>query len=324
MKALVCHQFGAPSLLQVQDRPALQAATGEVIVAVKAAGINYPDTLIIEDRYQIKAPLPFSPGGEFAGVIDDLDADVSGLSKGQKVIGFVGWGAFAQQIRVQPDALFPMPAELPFDVAGSFLMTYGTAYHALRDRAGLLRGETVLVLGAAGGLGIASIELAKAMGARVIAAASSAEKLAVCRAHGADETIDYEREDLRERLKAITGGRGVDVVCDVVGGRFSELSLRSTAWRGRFLVIGFAGGEIPRISLNLPLLKGCSIVGVFWGDYLKRERASVESDIKALAELYTEGRIRPLISQRFSLEETPAALEAIRQRKAIGKGVVVP
>ena len=188
----------------------------------------------------------------------------------------------------------------------------------------LLRGETVLVLGAAGGLGIASIELAKAMGARVIAAASSAEKLAVCRAHGADETIDYEREDLRERLKAITGGRGVDVVCDVVGGRFSELSLRSTAWRGRFLVIGFAGGEIPRISLNLPLLKGCSIVGVFWGDYLKRERASVESDIKALAELYTEGRIRPLISQRFSLEETPAALEAIRQRKAIGKGVVVP
>ena len=324
MKALVCHQFGAPSLLQVQDRPALQAATGEVIVAVKAAGINYPDTLIIEDCYQIKAPLPFSPGGEFAGVIDDLGADVAGLSKGQKVIGFVGWGAFAQQIRVQPDALFPMPAELPFDVAGSFLMTYGTAYHALRDRAGLLRGETVLVLGAAGGLGIASIELAKAMGARVIAAASSAEKLAVCRAHGADETIDYEREDLRERLKAITGGRGVDVVCDVVGGRFSEPSLRSTAWRGRFLVIGFAGGEIPRISLNLPLLKGCSIVGVFWGDYLKRERASVESDIKALAELYTEGRIRPLISQRFSLEETPAALEAIRQRKAIGKGVVVP
>ncbi|MEJ5128241.1 NADPH:quinone oxidoreductase family protein [Comamonas sp. MYb21] len=324
MKAVVCEQFGPPSVLQLRDLPALQPAPGEVVVAVKAAGINYPDTLIIEDRYQFKPSLPFSPGGEFAGVVDGVGAEVQGVRQGQAVIGFVGWGAFAQQICVQPAALFPMPAGLPFEVAGSLLMTYGTAYHALRDRADLAAGETVLVLGAAGGVGIACIELAKALGARVIAAASSPQKLAACRAHGADETIDYEREDLRERLKAITGGRGVDVVCDVVGGRFSEPALRSTAWRGRFLVLGFAGGEIPRIALNLPLLKGCAIVGVFWGDYLQRERAQVVADIEALAELYTQGRLRPLISQRFSLEETPAALEAVRQRQAIGKGVVVP
>ncbi|QIL79543.1 NADPH:quinone oxidoreductase family protein [Diaphorobacter sp. HDW4A] len=324
MKALMCTQFGPPSSLQVLEQPLMTAGHGEVVVAVKAAGINFPDTLIIEDRYQIKAPLPFSPGGEFSGVIEEVGADVPDLVAGQEVIGFVGWGAFARQIRVQPPALFAMPAGLPFDVAGSFLMTYGTAYHALRDRAQLMAGETVLVLGAAGGLGIASIELAKALGAKVIAAASSAEKLAVCRAHGADETIDYEHEDLRERLKKITGGRGVDVVCDVVGGRFSEPALRSVGWRGRFLVIGFAGGEIPRIALNLPLLKGCAIVGVFWGDYLKRERSRVEGDIRTLADLYSAGRIRPLISQRFSLEETPAALEAVRQRKAMGKGVVVP
>ncbi|MFG5779824.1 NADPH:quinone oxidoreductase family protein [Comamonas sp. J-3] len=324
MKALLCQQFGPPELLQVEELPALQPAAHEVVVDVKAAGINYPDTLIIENRYQIKAPLPFSPGGEFAGVVQSVGADVSGISAGQAVIGFVGWGAFAEQICVQPPALFPMPAALPFEVAGSFLMTYGTAYHALRDRAALAEGETVLVLGAAGGLGIASIELAKALGARVIAAASSPEKLAVCRAHGADETIDYEREDLRERLKALTGGRGVDVVCDAVGGRYSEPALRSTAWRGRFLVLGFAGGEIPRIALNLPLLKGCAIVGVFWGDYLSRERANVEADITALAALYQAGRIRPLISQRFSLADTPAALQAMRQRQAIGKGVVLP
>lgn len=324
MKTLMREQFGPPSALQLRDLPALQPAPGEVVVAVKAAGINYPDTLIIEDRYQFKPTLPFSPGGEFAGVVEALGAEVQGVRQGQAVIGFVGWGAFAQQIRVQPAALFPMPAGLPFEVAGSLLMTYGTAYHALRDRADLAAGETVLVLGAAGGVGIACIELAKALGARVIAAASSPQKLAACRAHGADETIDYEREDLRERLKAITGGRGVDVVCDVVGGRFSEPALRSTAWRGRFLVLGFAGGEIPRIALNLPLLKGCAIVGVFWGDYLQRERAQVVADIEALAELYTQGRLRPLISQRFSLEETPAALEAVRQRQTIGKGVVVP
>lgn len=324
MKALMCNEFGPPSQLKVLELPSLRAGEGEVVVTVKAAGINYPDTLIIENRYQIKPPLPFSPGGEFAGVVEAVGPGVQNFVPGQAVIGFTGWGAFAEQIVVRADELFAMPEGVPFDVAGSVLMTYGTAYHALQDRARLAAGETVLVLGAAGGLGMASIELAKALGARVIAAASSPEKLAACREHGADETIDYEREDLRERLKALTDGRGVDVVCDPVGGRFSEPALRAMAWRGRFLVLGFAGGDIPRIPLNLPLLKGCAIVGVFWGDYLRRERPAVQADLEALVGLYRQGRIRPLVSRRCTLEQTPGALDDIRQRKAIGKWVVLP
>lgn len=324
MKALMCTQFGPASALKVQERAGLRPSNGEVLVEVKAAGINFPDTLIIENRYQFKPSLPFSPGGEFAGVVVANGPEVDNVKPGDQVIGFVGWGAFAQEILVPADVLITMPDGLPFDVAGSFLMTYGTAYHALQDRAQLLPGETVLVLGAAGGLGVACIELAKAMGARVIAAASSQEKLTVCRRHGADEIINYQQEDLRARLKELTGGRGVDVVCDPVGGSLSELALRSTGWRGRFLVIGFAGGEIARIPLNLPLLKGCAVVGVFWGDYLKRERVAVQADIHAMAELYRSGQIKPLISARYSLEETPAALSAMSQRQAIGKGVVLP
>lgn len=324
MRALRCHRFGPPSTLVVEDLPSPEPGPGEVTIRVQAAGINYPDSLIIQDKYQLKPPLPFTPGGEFAGVVTRLGAGVQGLAVGQPVIGFTGWGAFAQEIAIAADRLFPMPEGLPFEVAGSFLMTYGTAYHALKDRAALAPGETVLVLGAAGGIGMASVELAKALGARVIAAASSPDKLRVCREHGADETIDYEREDLRERLKALTGGRGVDVVCDPVGGRFSEPALRSTGWRGRFLVVGFAGGQIPSIPLNLPLLKGCAIVGVFWGEFLRRERAAVESDLQALVALYRAGRIRPLVSQRYTLDETPAALAAIMARQAVGKWVVVP
>ena len=254
-------------------------------------------------------------------------ANGSGASRfrpGDAVIGFTGWGGFAQQAVVAEDRLFAMPEGLPFDIAGTLLMTYGTAWHALMDRAALAPGETVLVLGAAGGIGTACIELAKARGARVIAAASTPEKLEVCRQLGADHTIAYETEDLRERIKALTDGRGVDVVCDPVGGRFSEPALRSTAWRGRFLVIGFAGGDIPRIPLNLPLLKGCAIVGVFWGDFLRRERAAVESDLRDLAALVQSGRIRPLLSRHCTLAETVAALADFAQRMATGKWVVQP
>lgn len=263
-------------------------------------------------------------GGEFAGIITRVGAGVERFAVGQPVIGFAAWGAFAQEAVAAADSLFVMPEDIPFEVAGSFLMTYGTAWHALKDRGRLAAGETVLVLGAAGGIGTASVELVKALGARVIAAASSREKLAACAEYGADEGIDYEREDLRERLKALTGGRGIDVVCDPVGGRFSEPALRSTAWRGRYLVVGFAGGEIPRIPLNLPLLKGSSIVGVFWGDFLRRERSAVEADLRDLVALYRRGGIRPLISRRYSLDQVPRALEEIAQRKAIGKWVVVP
>ena len=324
MRAVLCKQFGPPETLVVEDVPALRPSAGEVVVRVKAAGVNFPDSLIIQNKYQIKAPLPFSPGGEFAGVISAVGEDVARFAVGQAVIGFTGWGAFAEEIAAPEDRLIPMPEDMPFDIAGSFLMTYGTCYHALTDRAQLAPGETVLVLGAAGGIGMAAVELAKALGARVIAAASSPEKLRACVTHGADETIDYQTEDLRERLKALTGARGVDVVVDPVGGSFSEPAFRSVAWRGRFLVVGFAGGEIPKIPLNLPLLKGTSIVGVFWGDFLRREPANSERDLKDLVALYRAGKIKPLVSGRYRLEETCDALNALMQRKVQGKIVVVP
>ncbi len=324
MKAVRCHRFGPPSALVVEDVACPEPAEGEVRVQVRAAGLNFPDSLIIQDKYQIKPPLPFTPGGEFAGVVAQVGPGVDRFAVGQPVIGFTGWGAFAQEITLSTDRLFPLPQGIPFEVAGSFLMTYGTAYHALKDRAALAAGETVLVLGAAGGVGMALVGLAKALGARVIAAASSPEKLQACREQGADEGIDYEREDLRARLKAITGERGVDVVCDPVGGRHSEPALRATAWRGRFLVLGFAGGDIPRIPLNLPLLKGCSLEGVFWGELLRRERTSVEADLHELARLYREGGIRPPVSRTVSLDEAPWALSEMMARKVIGKWVVVP
>jgi NADPH2:quinone reductase len=324
MKAVLCKQYGPPESLVVEDIDAPRPGAGEVLVDVRAAGVNFPDALIIQNQYQFKPPLPFTPGGELAGVVREVGAGVTAYAVGEAVIGSTLWGAFAEQAVVPQDRLVPMPPGMPFDVAGSFLLTYGTCWHALSDRAALKPGETVLVLGAAGGIGIASIEVAKALGARVIAAAAGADKLAACREHGADETIDYTAEDLRERLKAITGGRGVDVVVDPVGGRWSEPALRSTGWRGRYLVVGFAGGEIPRLPLNLPLLKGCAIVGVFWGDFLRREPAAAADDLRALVALYAEGRIKPRVSMRVPLARAGEAITALLQRRVLGKAVVLP
>ena len=324
MKALRCSQHGGPELLTVEDIAAPVPKAGEVLVNVKAAGINFPDALIIQNKYQFKPALPFTPGGELAGVVAAVGDGVTRVRVGDAVIGFTGWGAFAEQAVLPAEGLVPMPEGMPFEIAGSFLMTYGTSWHALKDRAQLQAGETVLVLGAAGGIGIAAIEIAKALGARVIAAASSAEKLKICRAKGADETIDYVREDLRERLKALTGGRGVDVVCDPVGGKFTEPALRSLAWRGRLLVIGFADGEIPRLPLNLPLLKGCAIVGVFWGDFLKREPDAAAADLRELSRLYAQSSIAPLVSLRCPLEGAGGAIEALMKRQVMGKVVVLP
>ena len=324
MKAVRCNRHGGPETLVVEDIAVPAPRAGEVLVEVKAAGINFPDALIIQNKYQFKPALPFTPGGELAGVVAAVGEGVTRVRVGDAVIGFTGWGGFAEQVVLPAEGLIPMPEGMPFDIAGSFLMTYGTCWHALKDRAQLRAGETVLVLGAAGGIGIAAIEIAKALGAKVIAAASSADKLRACREKGADETIDYSTEDLRERLKALTDGRGVDVVVDPVGGRFSEPALRSMAWRGRFLVIGFADGEIPRLPLNLPLLKGCSIVGVFWGDFVKREPAAAEADLRELTALYRAGKIAPLVSMRCTLEQTGAAIAALMQRKVLGKAVVLP
>ncbi|HSV81729.1 MAG TPA: NADPH:quinone oxidoreductase family protein [Ramlibacter sp.] len=324
MKAVRCNRHGGPETLVVEDIPVPQPGPGQVRVAVKAAGVNFPDALIIQDKYQFKPPLPFTPGGELAGVVTAVAPDVTRVDVGQSVIGFTGWGAFAEEAVLAADSVVPMPAGMPYEVAGSFLMTYGTCWHALKDRAQLQAGETVLVLGAAGGIGIAAIEIAKAMGARVIAAASSEAKLAACRQKGADATIDYSTEDLREKLKALTGGRGVDVVCDPVGGRFTELAVRSLAWRGRLLVIGFTTGEIPRVPLNLPLLKGAAIIGVFWGDFIKREPGQAQQDLRDLTDLYRAGRIAPLVSMRCPLEQTGAAIAALAERRVTGKAVVIP
>ena len=324
MKALRCVRHGPPETLVVENIDAPSPGPGQVLVQVKAAGVNFPDTLIIQNKYQFKPALPFTPGGELAGIVTAVGEGVTRVAVGQRVIGFVMWGAFAEQAVVAQDQLVPMPEGMPFDVASAFLMTYGTCWHALSDRAALRAGETVLVLGAAGGIGIASIEIAKALGATVIAAASSADKLAVCRERGADMTIDYQAEDLRERMKALIGGRGVDVVVDPVGGRFTEPALRSMAWRGRYLVVGFTDGEIPRVALNLPLLKGCSIVGVFYGDFLKREPAQGEAGVRALFDLYRANKIAPLVSAHYDLDHAGQAIEALMQRRVRGKVVVTP
>lgn len=324
MKAVLCRQHGLPDTLELAEMPMPEPGPGQVRITVEAAGVNFPDTLIIQNKYQFKPALPFSPGGELAGTISAVGADVDGFTVGQNVIAFTGWGAFAEEVVADAIKLIPIPPGVSFDIAASFVMTYGTSYHAIKDRAALQAGETMLVLGAAGGVGLAAVELGKALGARVIAAASSAEKLAVCREHGADDTIDYATEDLRERIKALTGGKGVDVVYDPVGGIYSEPALRSMAWRGRFLVVGFANGEIPSIPLNLTLLKGCSIVGVFWGDYVRREPKSNARDLRELVGMMQAGTIRPLVSARYPFAEAADALNAVMQRKVTGKIVLVP
>jgi NADPH2:quinone reductase len=324
MKALICREYGPPENLIVQDMPDLQPGPGEVVVRVRAAGVNFPDALIVQNLYQFKPTPPFSPGGETAGEVLAVGEGVQRVKVGDKVMALTIWGGFAEQVLAKQDQIIPMPEGLSFEVAGSLLLTYGTCLHALRDRSALQPGQTVLVLGAAGGIGIATIELAKALGARVIAAASSAEKLATCRAKGADEVINYREQNLRDEVKRLTGGQGVDVVMDPVGGDYAEQALRSMAWRGRYLVVGFTDGQIPRLPLNLVLLKGCAIVGVFWGDFIRREPKAAQTDLRDLVDLLRQGKITPLISGRYSLEQGAQAILELSQRRAQGKLIVLP
>jgi NADPH2:quinone reductase len=324
MRALVCKAHGLPETLVVEDLPAPSAGPGQVVVRIDAAGVNFPDALIIQDKYQVKPPLPFVPGAEMAGIVTAVGPGVSKLKLGDAVCGVVGIGAFAESIAVDADKLVPLPADAPRDVASAFILAYGTSHHALVDRAALKAGETLLVLGASGGVGLAAVDIGKALGARVIACASSATKLAVCTAHGADATIDYATEDLRERIKTLTDGKGPDVVYDPVGGGYAEPALRSIAWRGRYLVVGFANGEIPKIPLNLPLLKGCSIVGVFWGSFARAEPANAAAAVAELFAWLREGRLQPEISARYALADAPRALRAMLDRKVTGKIVVLP
>lgn len=271
MRAVICHAFDQPETLTVESVPDLAPGPRDVVLDVYAAGVNFPDALMVMGQYQFRPPLPFTPGAEAAGIVIAVGAEVTRVKVGQRVAAFAMTGAFAEQLCVSADSLMPIADSLPFDIAATLPLAYGTAMHALVDRAALGAGETVLILGAAGGVGLAAVMLGKALGARVIAAASSDEKLALCKAHGADELVNYTTENLRDRLKSLTGGKGPDVVFDPVGGDLAEVAFRGIAWGGRYLVIGFAGGEIPKLPLNLPLLKGASIVGVFWGEFAKRD-----------------------------------------------------
>ncbi len=323
MKAVVCKEFGPPEKLVIDTVDDPVAGPGEVVVDVRAAAITFPDTLIIEDRYQYKAKPPFILGGEVAGTVSAIGPGVSDFAVGDQVLGGGSVGGFAERVAVRATQLRPLPKGLDHAEAAGMGYAYGTGYYALRFRGDLEPGETLLVLGAAGSVGLAAVELGKLLGARVIAAASSPEKLALCRERGADETIDYVREDLKTRAKELTGGKGVDVVYDAVGGDRAEEALRATAWRGRFLVIGFTAG-IPKIPLNLTLLKGCAIVGVFWGASRTQEPEIFQASQRALDDLAAEGRLHPYIARRYSLDEVPEALRDMMDRRVIGKIVVVP
>ena len=322
MKAILCKQFGPPESLVYEEIPSPKAGPGEVVVSMKAASVNFPDVLIIQNKYQFKPPLPFSPGSELAGVVKEVGEGVKHFKPGDRVIAFTGHGAFAEEVKTEAARLIPLPEKMDFSAGAAFILTYGTTDHALRDRGALKAGETLLVLGAAGGVGLAAVEIGKALGARVIACASSAEKLAVCREHGADETIDYASEDLRERIKGLTDGKGVDVIYDAVGGPYTEPAFRSIAWRGRLLVVGFAAGEIPKLPLNLALLKGASIVGVFWGDFARREPKRFAESVQQLGRWYAEGKLRPHVSQTFPLAQAVDALKLMAARQVKGKVVL--
>lgn len=324
MRAVVCKQFGPPETLAIEEIADPIAGTGEIVIDVRATAVTFPDALIIEDKYQFKAKPPFIPGGEVAGVVSAIGEGTTGFAVGDSVVGSAGvTGGFAERIMVKAAGARPLPAGTGFAEATGLLYAYGTGYYGLKLRGDLQSGETLLVLGAGGNVGIAAVELGKLLGARVIAAASSEEKLALCRERGADETIDYSRENLKERAKALTDGRGVDVVYDAVGGDYAEAALRATAWNGRFLVIGFTAG-IPKIPLNLTLLKGCQIIGVFFGGMMMREEETREAVVNDLMQFTASGRLRPHVSRRYSLDEAPQALRDMLDRRVVGKVVVEP
>jgi NADPH2:quinone reductase len=323
MKALVCRAYGPVDSLTVSEVPDPTPAAGQVVVGVRACGVNFPDLLVVQGKYQFKPPPPFSPGGEVAGVVEAVGAGVEGLRVGDRVLAMSIWGGIAEKLAADASQVLPIPEGVDFASASCVATAYGTTLYALRDRADLRAGETLLVLGAAGGVGLAAVQIGKRMGARVIAAASTAEKLETCRRHGADLTVNYATEDLKERVKALTGGAGADVVYDPVGGPHTEAALRATAWNGRVLVIGFTAGDIPRLPTNLVLLKGCSLVGVFWGMALVRERARLLGQLGEILGWLKDGSLRPHIHAAYPLERALDALRDVEQRRVQGKVVIV-
>lgn len=324
MKAVVCTELGGPETLEVQEQPEPSPEAGEVLVAVEAAGVNFPDVLMIKGEYQFGVPPPFVPGHELAGRIEALGAGVRGLEVGQRVVANLPWGAFAEKATVVAGAVMPLPDHIEAEQGAAMLLTYATSHYALTLRGQLHRDQTVVVLGAAGGVGAAAVQISKALGARVIACASTAEKLEFCRDLGADELVNYREEDLKQRIKDLTGGQGADVIYDPVGGSLAEAALRATNWDGRYLVVGFASGEIPKIPLNLPLLKGCQIMGVFWGAFTTREPDRYRESVQALFQMAEQGEIRPRIDRVYPFAEAERALRDLVERKVRGKIVLRP
>jgi NADPH2:quinone reductase len=324
MQTLLCEAFGPPETLRLREIPVPQPGRDEVLIRVHSAGLNFPDALIIQDRYQIKAPLPFAPGGELAGVVEAVGPAVARFRIGDRVAALTHWGGFAEYATAREASITAVPDTMDLDTASAFTLVYGTAYHALRQRGELKPGETVLVLGASGGAGLAAVEVAKAMGAKVIAGASTAEKLAFAKAHGADELVNYAERDLKTVVKELTGGKGVDVIFDPVGDKLADPAFRTIGWGGRYLVIGFAGGQIPAIPFNLPLVKGAAIVGVFWGNAVVRDPARHQQEMAELYAMHAEGKLKPLISGRFPLADGGNAIRLMMDRKVTGKFIVTP
>ncbi|MDQ2858688.1 MAG: NADPH:quinone oxidoreductase family protein [Candidatus Eremiobacteraeota bacterium] len=322
MKAIVCRAFGAPSDLKVEDVPSPRQTPGGVAIEIHRAGLNFPDVLIVQGKYQLKPPFPFSPGAEVAGVVTAVGEKVTAFAVGERVMALCSTGGFAQEVVAEQAAVFKIPDTMSFDDAAGFAMTYGTTYHALVDRAKLRDGETLLVTGAGGGVGIAAVQIGAALGAKVIAAAGSKEKRAAAAAAGAHETIDYTTENLAERVKALTGDRGADVIYDPVGGDVFDAALRCIAWQGRLLIIGFASGRIPDIPANRLLLKGCSAVGVFWGAFAGRDPRANRLNFERLFELYAGGKLPPTIGATYALEDAAQAIVDLEDRKITGKALI--
>jgi NADPH2:quinone reductase len=330
MKALLSKAVGGPETLVLEDVPSPEAKPGQAVVQVKAIGVNFPDVLIIEDKYQFKPERPFSPGGEISGVVKSVGEGVTHVKPGDRVLGNTGWGGMAEELALEAQRLVKIPDAMPFDDAAAFIMTYGTSWHALKDRADLQAGQSLLVLGAAGGVGLAAVELGKAMGANVIAAASSQEKVDLCLSRGATSGVVYPKgpfdRDGQKALGALfkdaTGPNGADVIYDAIGDAYAEPALRSIAWEGKYLVVGFAAGEIPKIPLNLALLKGCEIVGVFWGAWVGKNPKKHQESVAELMRMYADGKIRPYVSETFALADASKAIAHLASRKAMGKVVV--
>jgi NADPH:quinone reductase len=322
VRAVLCKAFGPPESLVLEEVDDPVAGDGQVVVDVHACAVNFPDVLIIQDMYQFKPPLPFSPGAEVAGVISSVGPGVTEHRVGDRVLASTGWGGLAEKVAVTAAQAMPIGDDVDFEHACAFMYAYGTSHYALKDRGHLAPGESLVVLGAAGGVGLAAVELGALMGANVIAAASTDDKLELCREYGASMTINYATEDLKTRIRELTGGNGADVVYDAVGGAYSEPALRSMAWEGRFLVIGFAAGEIPKIPLNLALLKGCDIVGVFWGAWVGKNPKKHQESVAELLKMYADGKVKPYVSERFPLERGADAITHLGSRKAMGKVVV--